>query len=353
MKFVIFSLLSNHPNGITGVPPTEQQLFQKVQDQAVFAEKLGFDGFGVGERHGEPFLSSSPAVVLAAIAAKTSKIRLMTTVTVLSILDPIRVAEDYATLDHLSGGRFEMIIGKGNDPRHYSLFGITEEEQWDSLAERYELLKRLWSEENVTWSGKYRTPLSNVTTLPRPFQKRIPIWHGSASSKLSTELAAKNGDPIFSSNTFHHMAKYKELIEHYRERLAYYGHDPVQAVIGSGARGLYLANTMEEAIKGYRPYYDAYNHTEPAKYNQSPFVDLEDNIQNGPALVGTSNQVIEKLIKYHKAYGHQVQSISVEGLDEAEQREQLQRFAEEVIPVLRREIPNAIWEDDRTPNLQQ
>lgn len=340
--------MSNLPNGVTGESLTEQQLFQKVLDQAVFAEKWGFDGYGVGERHGEPFLSSSPAVLLGAIATKTSKIRLLTTVTVLSILDPVRVAEDYATLDHLSSGRLEMIIGKGNDPRHYSLFGITEEEQWESLAERYNLLKRLWSEKNVNWTGKYRTPLENVTTQPRPFQQQIPIWHGSASSKLSTELAAKNGEPIFSSNTFHPMLKYKELIEHYRERLAFYGYDPEKAVVGSGARGLYLANTSEEAIKGYRPYYDAYNHTEPAKYNQSPFNDLEDNIKNGPALVGTPDQVIEKLLKYHKAYGHQVQSISVEGLGEAEQLEQLDRFATEVIPVLRREIPSTIWENKQS-----
>jgi len=217
-------------------------------------------------------LSSSPTVILGAIAAKTSTIQLLTIVTVLSILDPVRVAEDYATLDHLSGGRLEMIIGKGNDPRHYRLFGITEEEQWESLDERYHLLKRLWNEENVTWIGKYRTPLNNVTTQPRPFQQQIPIWHRSASSKISTELVVKSGEPIFSSNTFHPMEKYKELIEHYRERLAYYGHNPETAVVESGARGLYLANTTEEVIKGYRPYYDAYNHTEPAKYNQSPFV---------------------------------------------------------------------------------
>ncbi|MDQ0877217.1 alkanesulfonate monooxygenase SsuD/methylene tetrahydromethanopterin reductase-like flavin-dependent oxidoreductase (luciferase family) [Paenibacillus sp. V4I3] len=93
-----------------------------------------------------------------------------------------------------------MIIGKGNDSRHYPLFGITEEKQWESLAERYELLKRLWHEENVTWEGRYRPALHNVTTEPRPFQKPIPVWHGSASSTRSTELAAKHGEPIFSSN---------------------------------------------------------------------------------------------------------------------------------------------------------
>ncbi len=344
MKFVLFDLMGNHPNAVTGETVTTQQRIQQVVDQAVYAEKLGFDGYGVGERHGAPFLSSSPAVMLTAIAARTSKIRLLPTVAVLSVLDPVRVAEDYATLDHLSGGRLEMMIGKGNDPRHYPLFGITEEEQWMSMAERYELLKHLWNEENVSWEGKYRTPLNNVTTEPRPFQTQIPIWHGSASSPLSTELAAKNGEPIFSSNTFHPMNKYKELIDHYRERLAYYGHDPKKAVVGAGARGLYLADTTEEAIKRYRPYYDIYMNTDASKFNQSPFRDLEDHIQNGSALVGCADQVIEKILKYHEAFGHQVQSISVEGLSKEEQQEQLEKFATDVIPVLQREIPSTVWE---------
>ncbi|WP_445486763.1 LLM class flavin-dependent oxidoreductase [Niallia sp. 03133] len=346
MRFVLFSLMSNNGNPITGETFTTQQKFKNVINQAVLAEQKGFDGFGVGERHGPPFLSSSPAIVLTAIASATSKIRLLTTVAVLSVLDPVRVAEDYATLDHLSEGRLEMVIGKGNDPRHYPLFGITEEEQWESLAERYELLKRLWDEENITWNGKYRTALNNVTTEPRPYQKSIPIWHGSASSKLSTELAAKNGEPIFSSNVFHPMSKYKDLIDHYKERLAYYGFDPSKAVIGSGAGSLYLADTKEEAIKKYRPYYDLFSNTDASKHNQSPFKDLEENINNGPALVGSADSIIEKIIHYHNAYGHQVQSISVDGLSEEEQKEQIERFSEEVIPVLRREIPDAIWTNE-------
>jgi len=344
MKFVLFDLISNHPNGVTGEILTAQERIQEVINQAVFAEELGFDGYGVGERHGSPFLSSSPAVILTAIAAKTSKIRLMPTVSVLSVLDPVRVAEDYATLDHLAGGRLEMMIGKGNDPRHYPLFGITEEEQWVSLEERYDLLKRLWTEENVSWEGTYRSPLNKVTTEPRPFQKQIPIWHGSASSPLSTELAAKNGEPIFSSNAFHPMAKYKELIEHYRERLEFYGYDSKKAVVGAGAGSLYLANTSEEAINRFRPYYDIEMNTEAAKHNQSPFKDLEDHIQNGSALIGSADQVIEKILKYHQAFGHQVQSISVGGLSKEEQYEQLERFAAEVMPVLKREIPSTVWE---------
>ncbi|MGG3470347.1 LLM class flavin-dependent oxidoreductase [Neobacillus pocheonensis] len=346
MKFVLFDLMSNLPNGVTGENLTAQERIQQVIDQAVLAESLGFDGYGVGERHGAPFLSSSPAVMLTAIAAKTSKIRLLPTVSVLSVLDPVRVAEDYATLDHLSDGRLEMMIGKGNDPRHYPLFGITEEEQWASLAERYDLLKRLWTEENVSWEGNYRSPLNNVTTEPRPFQKQIPIWHGSASSPLSTELAAKNGEPIFSSNAFHPMAKYKELIDHYRNRLEYYGYDSKKAVVGAGAGSLYIANTTEEAISRFRPYYDIQMNTEAAKHNQSPFKDLEDHIQNGSALIGSAELVIEKILKYHQAFGHQVQSISVGGLSKEEQYEQLERFAADVMPVLRREVPSTVWETE-------
>ncbi|WP_339275715.1 LLM class flavin-dependent oxidoreductase [Paenibacillus sp. FSL W8-0426] len=343
MKFALFSLMMNLPNALTGEALTTQQKFLNILDQARLAEKLGFDAYGVGERHGAPFLSSSPPVVLTAVAAATSRIRLLTTVTVLSVLDPVRVAEDYATLDHFSGGRLELIIGKGNDPRHYPLFGIREEDQWESLGERYELLKRLWTEESVTWNGKYRPPLHEVTTQPRPYQQTIPVWHGSASSTLSTELAAKHGEPLFTSNSFHPQAKYKALIDHYRERLEHYGHDAGKALIGSGAGSLYLADTREEAIRRYKPYYEAFHATAAAQHNQSPFKDLEDNIANGPVLIGSPEQIVEKILDYHQAFGHQVLSISVDGLSHQEQLEQVQRFAEEVAPILRREIPSQVW----------
>ncbi|MCU6797027.1 LLM class flavin-dependent oxidoreductase [Paenibacillus sp. WQ 127069] len=347
MKFALMSLMLNTPNAITGETFTTQQKFQNVLKQAVLAEELGFEAYGVGERHTAPFLASSPPVVLTAIAARTSRIRLLTTVTVLSVLDPVRVAEDYATLDHLSGGRIELIIGKGNDASHYPLFGITEEEQWESLAERYALLKRLWNEENVSWQGRYRSQLDNVTTQPRPYQKSIPVWHGSASSTFSTELAAKYGEPLYSSNTIHRQSKYKELIDHYRERLAFYGHDPSKAVVGSGAGGsIYLAKTTEEAIKRFRPYYDAFHGRLKAPHDRSPFKDLEDNIENGPILVGSPERVIEKILNYHSVFGNQVLSISVDGLTEAEQREQAEFFATEVAPVLRREIPSTVWENE-------
>lgn len=133
------------------------------------------------------------------------------------------------------------------------------------------------------------------------------------------------------------------MIDHYRERWAYYGHDPKQATVGAGAGTLYLAKTTEEAIRRFRPYYEAFHSTDSAKHNQSPFASLEDNLANGPLLVGSPERVIEKILTYQAAYGHQVMSISVDGLTEAEQREQMAWFASEVAPVLRREIASSVW----------
>jgi alkanesulfonate monooxygenase SsuD/methylene tetrahydromethanopterin reductase-like flavin-dependent oxidoreductase (luciferase family) len=197
----------------------------------------------------------------------------------------------------------------------------------------------------VTWQGRYRPPLENVTTQPRPFQQPIRVWHGSASSERSTELAAQYGEPIFSANAFHHQSKYKTLIDHYRQRLAFYGHDPAKAIVGSGAGNLYLANTTEEAIRRFRPYYDKMMSTAAAQHNKPPFTDLEDNIAHGPILVGSPEQVIEKALNYHTAFGHQVLSVSVDGLTEAEQREQVEYFASEVAPILRREVASTVWDD--------
>jgi len=352
MKFVVGNLINNLPNIKTGRILTTQEVFTHLIEQAVLAENLGFDGYGVGERHGTPFLSSSPTVLLSALAMKTSKIRLLTTVTVLSVLDPIRVAEDYATLDHLSKGRLDVVIGKGNDPRHYPLFDVKDKDQWAALAEKYELLKRLWNEENISWQGKFRSKIDSVTTEPRPYQQQIRIWHGSASSELSTELAAKNGDPIFSSNTFHELEKYQALIDHYRRRLDHYGFDPQQAVVGAGARGLYIADTNEEAIEKYRPYYEGFMSSEASKVNNSPFKNLEDHIERGSALVGSPDAIIEKIIKYHHAFNHQVQMLSVEGLELSEQSEQLERFATEIMPVLKKELPSTIWDKNEAITLQ-
>ncbi|MEU3628152.1 luciferase [Amycolatopsis coloradensis] len=344
MKFGLFSLIANHPDPVTGVSPSQYERLRRVVDEAIFAEELGFDAYGVGERHGEPFLSSAPPVILAAIAERTERVRLLTTLTVISVLDPVRVAEDYATLDQLSGGRLELMIGKGNDPRHFPLFGLEEERQWEYQAEKFALLRRLFLEEGVTWEGEFRAPLTDVTTQPRPFHPRPRIWHGSASSTESTELAAKFGDPLFTANGFHPQQKYADLIDHYRRRWVDHGHDPADALVGSGAGGLYVAKTSQAALDGYRPYFEALMKTPAYQHNKSEFTTLEDKVANGSALVGSPEQVIDKIGDYHASFGHEVQAVSVDGLTSGEARDVLELFAADVIPIVRKELPSRVWD---------
>ena len=257
MKFLAITLITHVPDPITGIQKSTTERLRDVVDNAVLAEELGFDGYGVGERHERPFISSSPPVVLSHIAARTSTIRLFTTVTTLSLLDPVRAFEDYATLDHLSGGRLELIIGKGNGAAQAQLFHVTAEDQWERNREGYELFRRLWREDKVTWSGRFRPSLDEAETWPRPLQQPIRVWHGSATSKDSVDLAARWGDPLFSANVTNPIEPYAALVRYYRERWAFYGHAAADALVGAGTAGYYAAKTSQEAIATYRPIFEA------------------------------------------------------------------------------------------------
>ena len=257
MKFSAMTLIPFAPDPITGIQTSTTKRLRSVVENAVLDEELGFDGYGVGERHERPFLSSSPPVVLSHIAARTSTIRLFTTVTTLSLLDPVRAFEDYATLDHLSGGRLELMIGKGNGTAQAQLFHVTEDDQWDRNRESYELFRRLWREDKVTWSGQFRPSLDQAETWPRPLQQPIRVWHGSATSDASVDLAAKWGDPLFSANVTNPIEPYASLVRHYRESWKAYGRNPADALVGAGTSGYYSAKNSQDAIATYRPIFEA------------------------------------------------------------------------------------------------
>ncbi|WP_327582941.1 LLM class flavin-dependent oxidoreductase [Nonomuraea sp. NBC_00507] len=336
MKFLLITLIVHNDDR----SPTER--FREVVDNAVLAEELGFDGFGVGERHERPFISSSPPVVLSHIAARTSRIRLFTAVTTLSLLDPVRAYEDYATLDHLSEGRLELIIGKGNGAAQAQLFHVTAEDQWDRNRESYELFRRLWREDKVTWEGRFRPPLTEAETWPRPLQRPIRVWHGSATSKESVDLAARYGDPLFSANVTNPIDPYAELIDHYRERWAHYGHDPADALVGAGTAGYYAATTSQEAIATYRPIYEARVAFQRKLGLPIVFPTLEDAIERSSILVGSPQQVIDKVLRYHKRFGHEVMHLhaDADGLTPKQHRDALELFQTEIAPALRAEIPS-------------
>ncbi|MGC0328324.1 alkanesulfonate monooxygenase SsuD/methylene tetrahydromethanopterin reductase-like flavin-dependent oxidoreductase (luciferase family) [Streptomyces sp. SAI-170] len=348
MKFLAITLIVHRPDPVTGVLKSTQDRFREVLDNALLAEELGFDGFGVGERHERPFISSSPPVVLSHIAALTRRIRLFTAVTTLSLLDPVRAFEDYATLDHLSGGRLELIIGKGNGSAQRELFQVTPEDQWERNAESYEVFRRLWREDKVTAQTRFRPPLKDAEAWPRPYQRPVRVWHGSATSRESVDLAARYGDPLFSANVTHPIEPYAELIAYYRERWAHYGHDPAGLAVGAGTAGLYVARTSQEAAETYRPVFESNLAFQRRHGLPVVFETLEDFVERSSALIGSPQQVVDKVHRYHERFGHTVLHLHADasGLTDTQHRDSLGLFQSEVAPVLRRSIPDPpfAWE---------
>ncbi|MGA6224968.1 LLM class flavin-dependent oxidoreductase [Streptomyces umbrinus] len=342
MKFLAITLIVHRPDPITGVQKPTHDRFREVLDNALLAEDLGFDGFGVGERHERPFISSSPTVVLSHIAALTRRIRLFTAVTTLSLLDPVRAFEDYATLDHLSGGRLELIIGKGNGTAQRELFHVTAEDQWDRNAESYEVFRQIWRQDKVTAKTRFRPELKDSEVWPRPYQQPVRVWHGSATSKESVDLAARYGDPLFSANVTNPIEPYAELIRYYRERWEYYGHDPAAIAIGAGTAGLLVARTSQEAVEVYRPIFESTLAFQKQFGLPVVFETVEDFVARSSALIGSPQQVIDKVHHYHEQFGHTVLHLHADasGLTDAQHRASLEHFQSEVAPVLRREIPD-------------
>jgi alkanesulfonate monooxygenase SsuD/methylene tetrahydromethanopterin reductase-like flavin-dependent oxidoreductase (luciferase family) len=340
MKFLLITLITHHPDPVTGEKKSPADRLRGVIDAAVLAEELGFDGFAVGERHEDPFISSSPPVVLSNIAARTSQIGLFTAVTTLSLLDPVRAFEDYSTLDNLSGGRLELIIGKGNGAAQAELFHVTPADQWDRNREGYELFRLLWDNDRVTWAGRFRPSLVNAKALPRPLQHKIRIWHGSATSTESVDLAARHGDPIFSANVTYPIEPYAELVRHYRQRWEFYGHRPEDALVGAGTAGFHIAPTSQQAVDEYRPAFETRLAFQRRAGLPVVFESIEDFVDRSSALVGSPQQVIDKVGRYHEQLGHEVMHLSADGdgVTVGQKRRSLELFQSEVAPVLRGQI---------------
>ncbi|WP_067848033.1 LLM class flavin-dependent oxidoreductase [Nocardia lijiangensis] len=350
MKFLLFTLVTRVPDPRTGVVPETRTRLRSVVEQARLAEDLGYDGFAVGERHEDPFLSAAPPVILSHIAAVTSRVTLFTAVTTLSLLDPVRAFEDYSTLDNLAGGRLELIIGKGNGAAQAQLYHVTADDQWERNREGYELFRQLWASDSVTWSGQFRPPLERAKALPRPFQPRIRIWHGSATSRESVELAARHGDPLFSANVTNPIEPYAELVRHYRERWEHYGHDPADALVGAGTAGFHVARTSQQALDTYRPIFEARLALSRKLGLPIVFETLDDFADRSSALIGSPEQIVDKVGRQHERFGHEVIHLSAEreGRSVEEHRDSLELFQAEVAPELRRRIPSRPLAADTT-----
>ena len=202
---------------------------------------------------------------------------------------------------------------------------------------------------SVTWNGVYRPALDRFTSRPRPVQQPIRVWHGSATSTLSTDLAAKWGDPLFSANVSGPLEQYQALVDDYRKRWVDYGRDPADALVGAGSAGLHVHRDSRRAVDEFRPRYEAQQAFARRLGVPPTFTSLEDAIERGSYFVGSPAQVVDQVHRYHEALGHEVQHTAGIGrADDPISRAGIELFASEVLPHLQRDIPDRLW--DRWPD---
>ncbi len=335
MQFGIFTVGDVTTDPTTGRTPTEAERISATVRIALHAEEVGLDVFATGEHHNPPFVPSSPTTLLAFIAAQTQRLILSTSTTLITTNDPVKIAEDFSVLQHLSGGRVDVMLGRGNTGPVYPWFGQDIRAAVPLTVEHYRLLRRLWREESIDWEGKFRTPLQGFTLAPRPLDGVPPfVWHGSIRTPEIAELAAFYGDGFFANHIFWPPAHTKRLVELYRTRFEHYGHGSAdQAIVGLGGQ-VFMRRNSQDAIAEFRPYFD-----NAPVYGHGP--SLEEFTAQTPLTVGSPQQVIDRTLGFREYVGNyqrQLFLIDHAGLPLKTVLEQLDLLGEEVIPVLRKEF---------------
>ncbi|MCA1221238.1 LLM class flavin-dependent oxidoreductase [Streptomyces sp. 8L] len=335
MQFGIFTVGDVTADPTTGRTPSEHERIKAMVAIARKAEEVGLDVFATGEHHNPPFVPSSPTTMLGYIAATTERLILSTSTTLITTNDPVKIAEDFAMLQHLAGGRVDLMMGRGNTGPVYPWFGKDIRQGIPLAIENYALLHQLWREDVVDWSGKFRTPLQGFTSTPRPLDGVPPfVWHGSIRSPEIAEQAAYYGDGFFANNIFWPKQHFQKLIELYRRRYAHYGHGtPEQALVGLGGQ-VFMRAKSQDAIREFRPYFD-----NAPVYGHGP--SLEEFTEQTPLTVGSPQEVIEKTLTFRETFGdyqRQLFLMDHAGLPLKTVLEQLDLLGEEVVPVLRKEF---------------
>ena len=335
MQFGVFSVSDITTDPTTGRAPSEAERIRALVAIATKAEEVGLDVFALGEHHNPPFVSSSPTTTLGYLAARTERLQLSTATTLITTNDPVKIAEDYAMLQHLAGGRVDLMLGRGNTGPVYPWFGQDIREGIPLAIENYALLRRLWTEDVVDWTGRFRTPLQGFTSTPRPLDGVAPfVWHGSIRSPEIAEQAAYYGDGFFHNHIFWPAEHTRRMVEFYRRRYEHYGHGRAdQAIVGLGGQVFMRANS-QDAVRDFRPYFD-----NAPVYGHGP--SLEDFSQETPLTVGSPQQVIDRTLgfrDYVGDYQRQLFLVDHAGLPLKTVLEQLDILGEQVVPVLRREF---------------
>ena len=303
MQIGIDSFAAAYDESSRAVSPSER--LRNLVEQIEHADQVGLDVFGIGEHHRQEYLDAAPAVILGAAAARTRRIRLTSAVTVLSAADPVRVFQQFATLDLLSGGRAEMVVGRGSSIEAFPLFGFRLEDYDALFAEKLDLLLKIRDDEHVHWSGRFRPALTGQGVYPRPVQSPLPIWLGVGGTPQSFARAGALGLPLMVAIIGGEPRRFRPLIDLYRETGQRYGHSPDRLKVGVHALG-YVAETTQQAADEFFPGY-ARAVTDVGKERGWPPVTRAGfDAQRGPhgaLLIGNPEEVAEKIGRHSEALG--------------------------------------------------
>jgi probable LLM family oxidoreductase len=341
MEVGVDSFAAAFDDASLAVNPSER--LQDLVKQIERADQVGLDVFGVGEHHRREFLDSAPAVILGAAAARTQCIRLTSAVTVLSAADPVRVFQEFATLDLLSHGRAEMVAGRGSSIEAFPLFGLRLEDYDSLFAEKLDLLLKIRENEHIHWSGKYRPALTGQGIYPRPLQKLLPIWVGVGGTPQSFVRAGVLGLPLMVAIIGGETRHFRPLIDLYREAGRRAGHSPDQLKVGIHSLG-YVAETTQEATDDFFPGY-ARAFTDVGKERGWPAVTRAGfDAQRGPQgalIIGDPNEVVKKIVRHSKALGgisRVTFQMNVASLSQVKMMRAIELLGTQVAPALREEL---------------
>ncbi len=338
----VFSFVELTPDPATGAMISPVERIRNLLETVELADQVGLDVFGVGEHHRPDFVASAPLVILGAAAARTRSIRLSTAVTVLSSDDPVRVFQDFATLDLISNGRAEIMAGRGSFIESFPLFGY-DLHDYDSLfTEKLELLLKIREAEKITWSGRHRPPLNDLGVYPRPVQEKLPIWVAVGGTPESAVRAARLGLPMALAIIGGMPERFAPFFQLYREAARQAGHDPAQLPLSINSHG-FIADTVQQAVDAYYPSAVVVMNKIGRERGWPPATrqQLEaGRMLRGADFVGSPAEIIEKILFQHEIFGHQrlLLQLGVGTIEHAKVMRAIELLGTQVAPAVREEI---------------
>ena len=328
----------------TAGPPAER--LRDLLEEIEHADEVGLDVFGIGEHHRKEFLDSAPTVILGAAAGRTKRIRLTSAVTVLSAADPVRVFQEFATLDLISRGRAEMVVGRGSFIEAFPLFGLNLDDYDSLFAEKLELLLKIRQNEHVRWSGEHRPPLTGQGVYPRPLQDPLPIWVGVGGTPESFARAGVLGLPLMVAIIGGQTRRFRPLVDLYKEAARHAGFLPDRLKVGMHSLG-YVAETSQQAADEFFPGYARAIGEVGKERGWGPVTRAQFDAQLGPTgalLVGSPEEVVEKIVRHSEALGGLSRvtfMMNAASLPHAKLMKAIDLLGSRVAPALRNELASS------------